>query len=86
MGDDKQDDSRDDIERWRRATPDERFRAAAAMRDAEKARLKADVQARFPQASEAEVESRMGEVIFGVEVWRDICERRRRCFGGPGPA
>ena len=74
------------IERLRRATPEERLRAASAQREISKDLLRSGLLARFPDLTEAEIEDRMGEIIFGVEVWRDISERRRRYFGGPGPA
>lgn len=74
------------IERLRRATPEERLQAAAAQREISKDLLRSGLLARFPDLTEAEIENRMGEIIFGVEVWRDICERRRHYFGGPGPA
>ena len=74
------------IARLRRATPDERLRAAAAQRRISIELLKAGLRARFPDLDQARIDSKAGELIHGAAVWRDICERRRtRGIDTPAP-
>ncbi len=68
--------------RLRAATPDERLQAAAAQRRIGLELLRGGLRARFPHLSDAELEDRMGEILFGAEVWRGFRERRR--MGGSG--
>ena len=65
--------------RWlRKTTPDQRLRAAAEQRRISKELLFAGIRARHTDWDERQVEDKAGEIIFGAETWRDICERRRR--------
>ena len=66
------------IQRFRKATPDQKLRAAADQRRISGELLNAGIRARHPDLAESEVEDRAGELIFGTDMWRDICERRRR--------
>ncbi|NUN48146.1 MAG: hypothetical protein HUU15_04865 [Candidatus Brocadiae bacterium] len=70
------------IERLRAATPDDRLRAAADQRRIGLELLRGGIKAQHPDISDEELDRRTGEAIFGQEVWREICERRRRCQTG----
>ncbi|MBI2900518.1 MAG: hypothetical protein HYY17_10050 [Planctomycetes bacterium] len=86
MDDEKRRSRERHVEILRRATPDERLRAASAQRRISLELLKAGLLARSPGLTDREVEDRMGEIVFGVEVWREIRERRQRRRPGPGSA
>lgn len=74
---------REQIDRLRSATPDERLRAASAQRKIELELLKSGLRARFPSLSDAELQDRMGEIIFGKSTWQEMCDRRRRFSASP---
>lgn len=84
MDDDKARSLDAHFERLKRATPEERLRAAAEQRRVSLELLRAGLRARFPDATEAEVEHRAGEAVFGAETWGMMCERRRRFADGRG--
>ena len=86
MDEDKRRSLQEQFMRLRRATPEERLRAAAEQRRIALELLRGGLRARFPTLTDAELEDRMGEIIFGAEVWRDMRERRRRRASGAGPA
>jgi hypothetical protein len=65
-------------ERVRAATVAERLEAAASQRRIALELLRGGLRSQFPHLTEEELETKMGEIIFGAGVWRDICERRRR--------
>ena len=70
------------MERLRSMTPDESLRAAAEQRRIALEFLRGGIRAQEPGLSDEDVENRVGESVFGREVWGDICERRRRCRDG----
>lgn len=74
------------IERLRDLTPDERLAAASEQRRISLELLRSGLRSRFPGLSDADIDDRAGEIIFGVETWREIRERRRSRLPGPGPA
>lgn len=60
------------------ASPDEKLRAAAEQRRISTELIRAGLRARFPDLGEEEIEFKRGELTFGAETWRMICERRQR--------
>jgi hypothetical protein len=60
------------------ATPDEKLRAAAEQRRIATELVRAGLRARFPGLDEEAIEFNRGELTFGSETWRMICERRQR--------
>lgn len=66
------------IARLRTATPEEKLQAAAEQRRISTELIRAGLRARFPNIDEETLEWKRGELTFGVEVWKEICERRQR--------
>lgn len=64
--------------RLREASPDEKLQAAAEQRRISSELLRAGLRARFPDLDEEAIAWRQGELTFGPDVWREICERRQR--------
>jgi hypothetical protein len=64
--------------RLRSAGPDEKLRAAAEQRRISTELIRAGLRARFPDLDDERIEEKRGELTFGADVWREICERRQR--------
>ena len=86
MDDEKARSLHDQLFRLRTATPEERLVAAAEQRTMSLELLRGGLRARFPAASEDEIENRAGEIVFGAETWELMCEARRRSLPRSGPA
>jgi hypothetical protein len=56
------------LEAWRRMTPEERLSAAAEMSDALRRLVEAGVRIRHPNATPAQVEAAIAEVLLGPDL------------------
>jgi hypothetical protein len=65
-------------ERLRAASPAEKLEAAAEQRRISTELARAGLRARFPDLDDEQIEQKRGELTFGADAWRNICERRQR--------